>query len=94
MAGRILKRLLRFMLLLAFGTAPLRAQRVRGELRVEVRDTQGASLSAQAELLSEANQVHRTFQVARDGRYTAPRIFRSASSASLFAPKASRSGPS
>ena len=35
-----------------------------------MRDSEGASLSAEAELLSEANQVHRTFQVAPDGRYT------------------------
>ncbi len=57
-------------LAVALGATTLRAQRVRGELRIEVRDSQGASLSAEAELLSEANQVHRTFQVAPDGRYT------------------------
>src|SRR5215475_4313576 len=47
------------------------AQRVRGELHVEVRDPQGAALAADAELLSEANQFHRTFVVGLDGRYVA-----------------------
>jgi len=48
-----------------------RAQRVRGELRIEVRDPQGAALAAEAELLSESNQLHRTFQISMDGRYSA-----------------------
>ncbi|MDQ1410882.1 MAG: hypothetical protein QOJ41_2617, partial [Acidobacteriaceae bacterium] len=39
----------------------LYAQRVRGELRIEVHDSAGAAVSAGAELLSEANQLHRTF---------------------------------
>jgi hypothetical protein len=47
------------------------AQRVRGELHVEVRDSQGSALVATAELVSEANQFRRTFQVAADGRVTA-----------------------
>ena len=59
------------LLFFSFGTATLRAQRVRGELRIEVHDSQGASVAAEAELLSEANQLHRTFQIALDGRYTA-----------------------
>src|ERR1700682_4039975 len=49
----------------------LHAQRVRGELRIEVHDSDGAAVTADAELLSEANQVHRTFKIAQDGRYTA-----------------------
>ena len=49
----------------------LHAQRVRGELRIEVHDSAGAAVSADAELLSEANQLHRTFKIAQDGRYTA-----------------------
>jgi hypothetical protein len=53
------------------GPLTLRAQRVRGELRIEVHDAQGSSVPAEAELLSEANQLHRTFQIAMDGRYTA-----------------------
>ncbi len=51
------------------GTAS--AQRVRGELRVEVRDAQGAALSPSGELASEANQLHRAFAVGADGRYMA-----------------------
>jgi len=49
----------------------LRAQRVRGELRIEVHDSAGAAVPADAELLSEANQLHRNFKIAQDGRYTA-----------------------
>jgi hypothetical protein len=53
------------------GTTTLHAQRVRGELRIEVHDSAGAAVAADAELLSEANQFHRTFKIAQDGRYTA-----------------------
>ena len=49
----------------------LHAQRVRGELRIEAHDSDGAPVAAEAELLSEANQLHRTFKIAQDGRYTA-----------------------
>ena len=45
------------------------AQRVRGELRIEVRDPQGAAVPTEAELVSEANQFRRTFRVGLDGRY-------------------------
>jgi len=45
-------------------------QRVRGEMHVEVHDAQGAAVTATAELVSEANQVRRTFQIAADGRST------------------------
>lgn len=45
------------------------AQRERGELRLEVYDSQGAVLSPAAELVNDANQIHRTFQVGGDGRY-------------------------
>jgi hypothetical protein len=48
-----------------------RAQRVRGELRIEVRDTQGAALAPSGELASEANQFRRTFVAGADGRYVA-----------------------
>src|ERR1700736_2071367 len=47
------------------------AQRVRGELRIEVHDSDGAAVAADAVLLSEANQLHRTFKIPQDGRYTA-----------------------
>jgi outer membrane cobalamin receptor len=70
---RIPLRYLIFAALAAFGFAasPLYAQRVRGELRIEVHDSAGATVPADAELLSEANQLHRTFKIAQDGRYTA-----------------------
>lgn len=47
------------------------AQRVRGELRIEVRDEQGAALTPSGELSSEANQFRRTFAIGTDGRYLA-----------------------
>ena len=56
---------------LCFAASTLHAQRVRGELRIEVHDSAGATIAADAELLSEANQLHRTFKIAQDGRYTA-----------------------
>ena len=46
-----------------------RAQRGRGELRIEARDPQGAALVATAELTSEANQFRRTFPLGPDGHY-------------------------
>ena len=45
------------------------AQRTRGELRIEVRDPQGAAVPTEAQLVSDANQFRRTFQVGTDGRY-------------------------
>jgi hypothetical protein len=47
------------------------AQQNRGELRIEVRDPQGAALVAQGELVSIGNQVRLNFQVGEDGRYVA-----------------------
>lgn len=49
----------------------VRAQRARGELHVEVRDPEGEALAAAVELVSEANQVRRMFQVGVEGRSTA-----------------------
>lgn len=57
--------------LLLLSALSVRAQRVRGELRLEVHDAQGAAVSPAAELASEANQFHRAFQIAPDGRYVA-----------------------
>src|ERR1700686_5902933 len=75
---------------LCFAASSLRAQRVRGELRIEVHDSAGATVPADAELLSEANQLHRTFKIAQDGRYTAQDIpfgvYRLNISAEGFAP--------
>jgi len=45
------------------------AQRTRGELRIEVRDPQGAGVPSDAELVSNANQFRRTFEVGADGRF-------------------------
>ncbi len=47
------------------------AQRDRGELQIEVRDPQGAAVSASGELLSDGNQFHLNFKVGDDGHYTA-----------------------
>src|SRR5579863_7542235 len=71
--------------------APLaRAQRVHGELRIEVRDSQGTAVAASAELVSEANQVRRTIEIASDGRATVQDlpfgIYRLSLTAEHFAP--------
>lgn len=56
--------------LLAFVfTFPAHGQRLRGELRLEVRDANGASLAARGELLSEGSGFERAFEMASDGRY-------------------------
>jgi hypothetical protein len=56
-------------LLFFVGVLTADAQRVRGELHIEVRDPQGATLAADAELSSEAIQFRRTFVIGSDGRY-------------------------
>src|SRR5213595_219481 len=48
-----------------------RAQRVRGELRLEVHDPHGTALSPAGELVSEANGFRRTFVAGPEGRYIA-----------------------
>ena len=48
-----------------------RAQRMRGELRLEVHDPRGNAVSPGGELISEANGVRRTFVAGPDGRYVA-----------------------
>src|SRR6266403_1302983 len=50
---------------------PAVAQQNRGELRIEVRDPQGAALVAQGELVSAGNQFQLDFHVGEDGRYVA-----------------------
>ena len=47
------------------------AQRVRGELHIEVHDPQGAAVAPSGELVSEANQFRRTFVTGPDGHYVA-----------------------
>ena len=48
-----------------------RAQRVRGELRLEVHDPRGAAVSPAGELISEANGMRRAFVAGPEGRYVA-----------------------
>ncbi|HJZ65108.1 MAG TPA: carboxypeptidase-like regulatory domain-containing protein, partial [Candidatus Acidoferrum sp.] len=43
-------------------------QRERGELHVEIRDSQGAAVGGEGELVSELNQVRRGFKVGPEGR--------------------------
>ena len=45
------------------------AQRARSELRIEVRDPQGAAVPSEAEFVSDANQFRWVFRVGTDGRY-------------------------
>jgi len=54
-----------------FLALPAAAQKDRGELQIEVRDPQGAVLSASGELVSQGNQFHLDFTVGDDGRYAA-----------------------
>src|SRR5437667_12595964 len=47
------------------------AQRVRGELHLEVHDRHGTAVSPIGELVSEANGFRRTFVAGPEGRYVA-----------------------
>src|SRR3974390_2864760 len=51
--------------------SPAAAQHDRGELQIDVRDPQGATLSASGALISEGNQFHLNFAIGDDGRYAA-----------------------
>lgn len=64
-------RIIGLMACVWFLALPAAAQRDRGELQIEVRDPQGAVLSASGELVSEGNQFHLDFTVGDDGRYAA-----------------------
>ena len=57
--------------LLFLSAVSAEAQRARGELHIEVRDTQGAAVALSGELVSAANQFRRTFETAADGHYVA-----------------------
>ena len=76
--------------LMFFGARGTNAQHARGELRIEVRDPQGAAVPTEAELVSEANQFRRTFPVGVDGRFVvqdlAFGVYRLSVSAGGFAP--------
>jgi len=57
--------------LFCLSAASARAQRVRGELHLEVHDPHGAAVSPTGELVSEANGFRRTFLAGPEGRYVA-----------------------
>jgi outer membrane cobalamin receptor len=69
MPARKISHLIRIMAMLFLAVLSAAAQRSRGELHIEVRDPQGAALASAGELVSEANQFHRTFPVGVEGRY-------------------------
>ena len=56
--------------LLFFCSIRADAQRELGELRIEVQDQQGAPVPAVLELLSEANEIQRSFSADSDGHAT------------------------
>src|ERR1700720_1789384 len=82
-----------FLLIMAFFGVALsaRARGVRAELHIAVYDPQGAALAATGELMSEANQFRRAFQVGADGHYVAQQlpfgIYKLSLSAAGFAPR-------
>src|SRR5215472_8114909 len=90
-----LKNTSRFGLLIAVvlfaGVLSAYAQRARGELHIEIRDPQGATLAADAELVSEANQFRRTFVLGPEVHYVvqdlAFGIYRLTLRAKGFAPR-------
>jgi outer membrane cobalamin receptor len=55
--------------LLFSSAAGAKAQRVRGELRLEVHDPQGTAVSPKGELVSGANGFRKTFVTGQDGRF-------------------------
>src|SRR5215467_5420665 len=59
------------LIFLLFFARSAQAQRVRGELHLEIHDAQGATLAPSGELASGANQFLRTFLVGTDGHYVA-----------------------
>jgi len=62
------------LLSLPAGSQPARAQHMRGELRIEVKDPQGKDTAASALLVSEGNQLNRQFAIGPDGKYTAAEL--------------------
>ena len=69
--GRRLRIAFVFVSFALFCCARADAQREYGELHLEVQDQQGAPVAANGELISEANQVRRSFSADSDGRATA-----------------------
>ncbi len=78
------------LLTLYLGALTAQAQRVRGELHLDVHDAQGAMLPSTAALVSEANQFYLNFTVGADGQYVARNlsfgVYRLSLSAAGFAP--------
>src|SRR5580704_8037370 len=64
-------RIIGLMACVWFLALPAAAERDRGELQIEVRDPQGATLSASGEIISEGNQFHLSFTIGDDGRFAA-----------------------
>src|SRR5258706_14053161 len=71
MMNAFLRRAIGLLCSACFLVLPVAAQQDRGELRIEVRDPQGAALVAQGELVSVGNQFRLNFQIEEDGRYVA-----------------------
>ena len=57
--------------LAVLAVAPAVAQHERGEIRLEFRDPMGGALVASGGLVTEANQVRRSFLTGQDGSYAA-----------------------
>ena len=55
---------------LAVGVIPALAQRISGELRLQVTDSAGAPAQASCRLIGDAAGVEREFQTGADGRFT------------------------
>src|SRR5258708_36905765 len=83
-------RFISLFVLLVSCNANARAQRARGELRLEAHDPQGAAVSPAGELTSEANGIRRIFVVGADGRHVAQDlpfgVYRLSLQAAGFAP--------
>jgi hypothetical protein len=68
---RITTRFMGVLALFFLSVPSARAQRVRGELRIEVHDPRGTAVATGGELVSEANGFRRTFTTGPEGRYIA-----------------------
>src|SRR6266403_2540815 len=71
MLSKNTSRFIGIVALLFLGGLSAEAQRVRGELHIEVHDLQGAAVGPSGELVSEANQFRRAFMIGPDGHYVA-----------------------
>jgi predicted hotdog family 3-hydroxylacyl-ACP dehydratase len=88
--AQLCRAALSFLFVLAVFANSAEAQRERGELQIDVRDPQGQSAAATAELVSESNQVKKNFAIPADGRYLASElafgVYRLTITAQGFAP--------